>query len=135
MGDHVQQVGSNITQERLRFDFVHPKPLTDEEIKKIEDLVNEQIKKNLKIEYKMMNLAQAKKQGALAFFGQKYPNKVKVYTISRSKPGLERKQPFSMEVCGGPHVDFTGKLGEFRIKKEESCGAEKRRIYGVLEWN
>lgn len=133
LGNHVQQIGSNITQERLRFDFVHPKPLTDEEIKKIEDLVNEQIKKNLKVEHEIMSLAQAKKQGALAFFGQKYPDKVKVYSIGPSPPAGGSGQAFSLEVCGGPHVDFTGRLGEFRIKKEESCGAGKRRIYGILE--
>ena len=133
LGDHVKQIGSNITQERLRFDFTHPKPLTDKEIKKIEELINEQIKKNLKVEHKTMNLTEAQKQGALAFFNQKYPEKVKVYIISRSEPGSERpEEPFSLEVCGGPHIDFTGKLGKFRIKKEESCGSGKRRIYGVL---
>jgi len=131
LGNHVQQIGSNITTERLRFDFTHPNKLTPEEIKKVDDLVNKQIKKNLKIESKTMSLAEAQKQGALSFFGQKYPDKVKVYTIGCPKPGLG--QPFSKEVCGGPHVDFTAKLGRFRIKKEESCGAGKRRIYGVLE--
>ena len=122
LGDHVQQVGSNITAERLRFDFIHPQSLTQKEIKKVEDLVNEQIKKNLKITCRIMNLAKARKQGALAFFGQKYPDKVRVYFIGA----------FSKEVCGGPHADFTGNLGKFRIKKEESCGAGKRRIYGEL---
>ena len=132
LGDHVQQTGSNITKERLRFDFIHSQALTDQEIKKVEDLVNEQIKKNLKVEHKIMSLNGAQKQGALAFFGQRYPDKVKVYSISHPDPGSGQRQPFSIEVCGGPHVDFTGELGRFRIKKEESCGAGKRRIYGVL---
>jgi len=123
LGEHVQQVGSNITAERLRFDFSHPEKLTDEQIKKIEDLVNEQIKKNLKVTKKVMGLTEAKKQGALAFFGQRYGEKVNVYKIGF----------FSKEVCAGPHVDFTGGLGQFTIEKEESCGAGKRRIYGVLK--
>lgn len=123
LGNHVQQVGSNITPKRLRFDFTHPKPLTKEEIKKVEDLVNKNIKKNLKVEYETMTLDEAKKVGALAFFGQRYPEKVKVYSIGK----------FSKEVCAGPHVGFTGKLGRFMIKKEESSGASKRRIYAVLE--
>jgi len=123
LGEHVQQVGSNITAERLRFDFTHPEKLTDQQIKKIEDLVNEQIKKNLKVTKKVMTISKAKKQGALAFFGQRYGDKINVYKIGS----------FSKEVCAGPHVDFTGCLGQFTIKKEESCGAGKRRIYGVLK--
>lgn len=123
LGTHVQQLGSNITKERLRFDFRHSEPLSTEEIKKIEALINEQIKRNLKVSAKTMSLVEAKNQGALAFFGQKYPREVKVYTIG----------DFSKELCAGPHADFTGKLGKFRIKKEESCGAAKRRIYVVLE--
>ncbi len=122
LGDHVQQVGSNITAERLRFDFTHPQPLTDKEIKQVEDLINQQVKQNLQISCQTMSLAEAQKQGALAFFGQKYPDQVKVYSIP----------DFSLEVCAGPHVCFTGKLGRFKIKKEESCSAGKRRIYGVL---
>jgi len=133
LGDHVQQVGSNITSERLRFDFTHPKPLTPEELKAVENLVNEQIKKNLKVTMKIMSLEEAQKQGALAFFGQKYPESVKVYSINNpSPPAGGSGQVFSREVCGGPHMDFTGKLGEFTIKKEESCGAGKRRIYACL---
>ena len=137
LGEHTQQTGSNITSDRLRFDFTHPEKLSSEEIKKIEDLVNEQIKKNLKVNSTIMSLTGAQKQGALAFFGQKYPDKVKVYSIGPSTSFLRLRsgqagQAFSLEVCGGPHVDFTGKLGEFRIKKEESCGSGKRRVYAVL---
>lgn len=123
LGSHVKQSGSNITSDRLRFDFTHPQPLTPDQIKKIETLVNTQIKKNLPVNFKVMTLKEAQKQGALAFFGQKYPDKVKVYKINS----------FSLEVCGGPHVSFTGALGVFRIIKEESCGAGKRRIYAKLE--
>jgi alanyl-tRNA synthetase len=122
LGNHVRQIGSNITEERLRFDFTHPKNLTKEQIKRTENIVNEQIKKNLTISFQIMNLKQAKTKGALAFFSQKYPEKVKVYSVGR----------FSKEVCGGPHVDFTGKLGKFMIGKEESIGAGKRRIYATL---
>ena len=122
LDEDIKQVGSNITKERLRFDFTHSQALSKEEIKKIEDLVNQQIENNLKVVSKTLFLKEAEKEGALAFFGQKYPDKVKVYKVG----------DFSYEVCGGPHVDFTAKLGKFRINKEESCGAAKRRIYAVL---
>ncbi|MBL7159475.1 alanine--tRNA ligase [Candidatus Microgenomates bacterium] len=123
LGSHVQQSGSNITAERLRFDFSHSEKLTPEEIKKVEELVNEKIKQNLKVFCEVMTLEQAKKSGALAFFEKKYEEKVKVYSIG----------DWTKEVCGGPHVDFTSALGKFRIKKEESAGAGIRRIYGILE--
>ena len=123
MGDHVKQAGSNITQERLRFYFTHSKPLLDKELVEIENLVNKQIRKNLRVTKENLNFNQALKQGALAFFNQKYPDIVKVYDIGN----------FSKEICGGPHVSFTGVLGKFIIKKEESCGAGKRRIYAVLK--
>jgi len=119
LGNDVQQVGSHITDERLRFDFTHPKKLTENEIKEIEDMANEQVSKNLPIKFEIMSLEEAQKQSALAFFGQKYPEKVKVYSIGT----------FSKEVCGGPHVDFTGKLSVFKIIKEEAVGSSKRRLY------
>ena len=122
LGNHVQQVGSQITQERLRFDFTHPKKLTEKEIKEIENIVNEQVNKNLSVKFEIMSLEEAQKQGALAFFGQKYPEKVKVYSIG----------DFSREVCGGPHVGFTGKLSVFKIVKEEAVGSGKRRLYAIL---
>lgn len=130
LGDHVQQVGSHITGERLRFDFTHSDKLKDTEIEKIEVLVKEQIKKNLPVKFKIMNLAEAKKEGALAFFGQKYPDKVRVYFIG---PSVSSGQVFSKEVCGGPHVDFTGKIGSFKIVKEGAVGAGKRRIYATIK--
>ncbi len=131
LGKHIQQIGSNITTERLRFDFIHPEKLTQEQKEKIETLVNEQIKNNLKVECRVMSLKDAQKQGALAFFGQKYPEKVKVFSIGKSSKDVDKI--FSKEVCGGPHVDFTGQLGTFKIIKEESSGANKRRIYAVLK--
>ena len=123
LGDHVAQKGSNITNERMRFDFSHPAPMTPEEIKKVENLVNEQISRNLPVTMEIMNLEDAKKSGATALFGEKYENNVKVYTIG----------DFSKEVCGGPHVSNTGVLGKFVIKKEQSSSAGVRRIKAVLE--
>ena len=123
LGDHVEQRGSNINEQRLRFDFTHPQAMTPEEKKKVEDIVNEQIKFGLEVRYEEMSVAQAKEQGAIGLFDKKYGEKIKVYKI-----GL-----FSNEICGGPHVDNTNKLGHFRIKKEQSSSAGIRRIKAVLE--
>jgi alanyl-tRNA synthetase len=123
LGDHVRQKGSHITAERLRFDFSHPNKLTSDEIKKVEALVNEQIKLNLPISMKIQTLEQAMADKALTVPGANYPEKVKVYSVGN----------FSKEVCGGPHVDFTGKLGTFKIIKEEASGSNVRRIYAILE--
>ncbi len=123
LGPEVHQVGSNLTAERLRFDFTWPEKLTEEQIKKVEDLVNEQIEKDLPVSMQTMGLEEAKERGALAFFEQKYAEQVKVYSVSG----------FSKEVCGGPHTERTGVLGKFKITKEESSGAGKRRIYAILE--
>jgi len=129
LGDHVRQVGSNITPERLRFDFTHPRPLTPQQIRKVEEIINEKIKENLPVKMEIMTLKEAKNKGALAFFGEKYGEKVKVYFIGPKKVG---QKPFSVEVCGGPHVNFTGEIGGVKIKKEEGVGAGRRRIYAVL---
>ena len=129
LGDHVRQVGSNITPERLRFDFTHPQPLTPQQIQKVEEIINEKIKENLPVKMEIMTLKEAKNKGALAFFGEKYGEKVKVYFIGPKKVG---QKPFSVEVCGGPHVNFTGEIGGVKIKKEEGVGAGRRRIYAVL---
>ncbi|MCE5255319.1 MAG: alanine--tRNA ligase [Spirochaetaceae bacterium] len=123
LGDHVAQKGSNITVERVRFDFSHPAPMTKEEIAKVEQIVNEQIARDLPVTMEMMSLENAKNAGAIALFGEKYEPVVKVYTIG----------DFSKEVCGGPHVAHTGELGKFRIQKEQSSSAGVRRIYAVLE--
>jgi len=122
LGDHVQQKGSNITAERMRFDFSHSEKLTPEQIRKVEDIVNEQIKKDLPVTMKIMSLDEAKKSGARALFGEKYEDKVKVYSIG----------DFSKEVCGGPHVEHTGLIGHFHIAKEQSSSAGVRRIKAVI---
>ena len=127
LGNHVHQVGSNITAQRLRFDFTHPDKLTAAQIERIENLVNEKIAQDLPVTMKQMTLGEAKKEGALAFFEGRYNRDlVKVYTIGKGK------NVFSKEVCGGPHVRRTGQLGRFEIIREESVGSGKRRIYGVL---
>ncbi|HWR10218.1 MAG TPA: alanine--tRNA ligase [Rectinemataceae bacterium] len=123
LGDHVAQKGSNITTERVRFDFSHPSPMTKEEIAKVEEIVNEQIRRDLPVTMEMMSLDEARAAGAIALFGEKYESVVKVYTMG----------DFSKEVCGGPHVAHTGLLGKFRIQKEQSSSAGVRRIYGILE--
>ncbi|MBI3956112.1 alanine--tRNA ligase [Candidatus Gottesmanbacteria bacterium] len=122
LGPHVQQKGSNITAERLRFDFSHPAKLTPEELDKIAVLVNENIKADLQVTIEVMSYDEAIKVGALAFFGERYPEKVKVYTMGA----------FSREICGGPHVTNTGVLGSFQIIKEESAGSGVRRIYATV---
>ncbi|MDD4784961.1 MAG: alanine--tRNA ligase [Candidatus Shapirobacteria bacterium] len=123
LGDHVQQSGSNITSERLRFDFSHDQKLTDEQLKQVTNLVNQQIQLDLSVTVQTMPFVDAQKQGALAFFGTKYPEIVTVYTVG----------DFSKEVCTGPHVEHLGLLGTFEIQKEESAGSGKRRIYAVLK--
>ena len=127
LGDHIQQSGSNITSERLRFDFSHVEKLTDDQLKEVQDLVNQQIKLDLPVTVKTMPFVEAQKQNALAFFGNKYPEIVTVYTIGSAE------NYFSKEVCTGPHVTHLSKLGNFEILKEESAGCGKRRIYAVLK--
>lgn len=129
LGDHVRQVGSNITPERLRFDFTHPEKLTPEQIKKVEQIINRQISRDLPVKWKIMSLAEAKKQGALAFFTEKYGEKVKVYFIG---PSTSTERPYSVEVCGGPHVTSTGKIGGVKIIKEKPVGSGRRRIYAEI---
>jgi len=131
LGEHVYQKGSNITAERLRFDFSHKEKLTEKEIKKIEDLVNEKIKQDLEVKCEEMSLEEAKKKGAMGVFGEKYGAKVKVYAIG--DPSNSSGQAFSKEICGGPHVKRTSELGVFKITKEESSSAGVRRIRAVLE--
>ena len=123
LGDHVQQKGSNITSERLRFDFSHPDKMSPEEIKRVEEIVNEQIKRDLPVQMNIRSLEEARKDGAAALFGDKYEDQVKVYSIG----------DFSIEVCGGPHVEHTGELGSFKITKEQSSSAGVRRIRAVIE--
>ena len=119
----VQQKGSNITAERLRFDFNHDAKLTEEEVKQVEELVNQKIEEGVEVVCEEMPLNQAKKEGAVGVFGEKYGDMVKVYTIG----------DFSKEICGGPHVERTSELGHFKITKQESPGAGMRRIRAILE--
>ncbi len=129
LGEHVEQRGSNLTAERLRFDFSHSDKMTDEQKKKVEDIVNEQIQKNLPVICEEMSVDEAKAKGAIGLFESKYGEKVKVYTIG----GPEKEKIFSMEICGGPHVKNTSELGHFKIIKEESSSSGVRRIKAILE--
>jgi len=128
LGEHVSQMGSDINAERLRFDFKHPAKMTPEEIKKVEDLVNEKIKEDLEIKKEEVNLEEALESGALAFFKEKYPEKVNVWKIFDKKSG----EVFSREICAGPHVGKTSELKSFKIVKEESSSAGVRRIKAVI---
>lgn len=123
LGDHVGQKGSNITVDRLRFDFTHPAAMTSEEIKQVEEIVNEQIKRDLPVSFVTMTLKEAQEAGAIALFEGRYDEQVKVYSAG----------DFSKEVCGGPHVTHTGLLGHFKITKEQSSSAGVRRIRATLE--
>ena len=123
LGASVHQMGSNITAERLRFDFSHAEKLTPEQIRKVEEIVNAQIAHDLPVSVQVMSLDQATGSGALAFFGEKYGDQVKVYSIGA----------FSEEVCGGPHVARTSELGKFKITKQEAVGQGVRRVRAVLE--
>ena len=123
IGKDSHQRGSNITPERMRFDFSCDHKLTDEEKEKAEDLVNEWIKEDLKVTVETMNKEDAIKSGAECMFIEKYPEEVTVYTIGN----------VSKELCGGPHVQHTGELGHFKIVKEEACSSGVRRIKAILE--
>lgn len=132
LGDHVEQKGSNITAERLRFDFNNPEKLTEEQIEGVEEVVNEQISKNLPVTMQEMSLDEAKSSGAHGTFDDRYGNKVKVYTIGPSSDA-QNELHFSREICGGPHVQNTSELGHFKIIKEESSSSGIRRIKAVLQ--
>ncbi len=130
LGDEISQRGSDITVERTRFDFVFSRKLTDEEIKKVENLVNDAIIQDYPITIQEMSLDKAKKSGALFFYQGNYPDVVKVYSIG---PSTGSGSPFSRELCGGPHVNRTGEIGKFCIIKEESSSAGIRRIRAIVE--
>jgi alanyl-tRNA synthetase len=134
LGDHVIQRGSNITEERLRFDFSHSEKVTPDQIKQVEDIVNEQIQKDLKVSWAEYPTEEATGPlGALGQFGDRYGDTVKVYKMIAD----DAEKPFSFEICGGPHVDHTHELIEdgkrFKIIKEESSSAGIRRIKAVLQ--
>ena len=127
LGTTVQQKGSNINPERLRFDFTFDRKMTEEEIKRVEDLVNEAIKNHLQIKREEMSPIDAKNSGALGFFEHKYGDVVSVYTVG------DKTNFFSKEICTGPHVNNTSELGKFKIIKEEASSAGVRRIKAILE--
>lgn len=127
IGESATQRGSNITPERLRFDFNSSIKLSPEQIKQVEDFVNDKIKKNLNVTWEEKSLDEARRLGAIGVFGEKYADTVKVYTIG------DAGNPVSMEICGGPHVQRTGELGKFKIAKEEAVSVGVRRIKAVLE--
>ncbi len=123
LGDHVEQRGSNITHERLRFDFSHPAPMTEDEIRRVEDLVNRAIQADIPVVFEEVPVEEAVRRGAIGLFKDKYGEVVKVYTIEGA----------SMEICGGPHVERTGGMGRFVIQSEKSSSQGVRRIRAVLE--
>ena len=128
LGEHVFQRGSNVSSERLRIDFSHPEKMKPEQIKQVEDIVNDAIAQDLEVRREEMPKTEAEKLGALAEFGAKYGDVVSVYTIFKKDGSV-----FSREFCGGPHVEHTGVLGKFRILKEEASSAGVRRIKAVVE--
>ncbi|HET6863648.1 MAG TPA: alanine--tRNA ligase [Candidatus Saccharimonadales bacterium] len=131
LGDHVVQRGSNITAERTRFDFSHPEKVIREQLDEVEKIVNEQIAKDLPVTWKEEKTEEAFAKGASGAFGDKYGDTVKVYTIG------DPAHPFSREICGGPHVEHTGVIGQggkkFKVTKEEASSAGVRRIKAVLQ--
>ena len=123
LGDHVQQKGSLVDENKLRFDFSHTKPLTKDEISKIEEIVNKEALKNLEVETKLMKLEEALNSGAMALFGEKYDDDVRVLTMGENS--------YSVELCGGTHVDRTGDVGLFVITNQSSVASGVRRIEAV----
>ncbi|MFH0806445.1 MAG: alanine--tRNA ligase-related protein [Candidatus Brennerbacteria bacterium] len=127
LGSEVGQRGSDITPERTRFDFSFSRKVEKEELWKVEELVNEKIKEDLPVQFQEMAKEEAEKTGAMYFFKEKYPDRVKVYYVGHSLEGA-----WSKEFCGGPHVTHTGEIGRIKISKEEAVGAGVRRIRAVL---
>lgn len=131
LGDHIYQMGSNITPERLRLDFPSDSKLTPEQVKKVEDIVNEVIEKELDISYEEKSKEEAleiiKQEDSSASFIEKYGDVVKVYYVG------PKDNPFSTEICNGPHVDNTGELSQLKIIKQENVGAGVKRIKAILQ--
>jgi alanyl-tRNA synthetase len=130
LGNHVYQTGSNITAERIRFDFNYDQKLTDEQIKKIEDIVNNKIHENLPVHFEMIPTQKATEIGAIGLFEENYGDVAKIYFIGPS--ASSGQAPYSIEFCGGPHVDFTGKLKSFKITKQENLGKSQKRLYAQI---
>lgn len=132
LGDTVTQKGSNITPERLRFDFAYGEKMTDEEKKQVEDIINTKIKEALPVIREEISIEEAKARGAVGLFTDKYGEKVSIYRIGKGNSRGDADL-FSIEMCGGPHIENTGTLGVFKIVKEEAVSAGVRRIKAVLE--
>jgi alanyl-tRNA synthetase len=135
LGTHVQQKGSNITAERMRFDFTHHAALTEAEKKQVEQQINEWITADLPVTVQSMKKQDALNSGAIAFFIEKYPDEVTVYTIGKNPNGQQGKDWISKEFCGGPHVKHTGEIGPVIITKEQSASAGIRRVYVEFKKN
>jgi alanyl-tRNA synthetase len=131
LGTSVHQTGSNITTERVRFDFSYDKRLTDEEIEKVQNIVNEKIQENLPVHFELIPTDEAYKMGAIGLFMDTYGEKSKIYFIGDTSKSYN--DAYSIEFCGGPHVDFTGVLKSFKILKQENLGKTQKRLYGVVE--
>lgn len=127
LGDHVHQAGSNITAERLRFDFTHSEKVTPEQLKAVEDYVNRAIQARSTMVMTEMDKQEAQSTGVSGSFWEKYPDTVKVYTMTGSDGTV-----FTRELCGGPHVETTVGMGVFKIQKEEASSAGVRRIKAIL---
>ncbi len=133
LGDHVLQKGSNITAERLRFDFSHGEKMTDEQKAQVEKIVNDVIAQDLPVHREEVSYDEARARGAIGVFDNKYTDKVSIYTIGSETGKRGEAKLFSMEFCGGPHVEHTGVLGKFKIAKEEAVSSGVRRIKAILE--
>ena len=129
LGGNVWQKGSNITEERTRFDFTHSEKMTEEQKKEVEKIVNDAIARDYEVKKEIIPLEEARKLNAIGVFGEKYPDTVSIYTVWDPKT----KEVFSREFCGGPHVTHTGGIGKFKIIKEESVAAGIRRIKAGVE--
>jgi alanyl-tRNA synthetase len=132
LGEHVLQKGSNITQERLRFDFSHGEKMTDEQKYKVEEIINTIMQQDLPVQREEVTYEEARARGAIGVFDAKYGDKVSIYTVGKETGIRGKANLFSLEFCGGPHVTHTGVLGKFKIIKEEAVSAGVRRIKAVL---
>lgn len=131
LGNQVHQTGSNITTERVRFDFYHTERLSDEQIAKVEEIVREKIKENLPVHFELIPTEEAHKMGAIGLFMDTYGEKSKIYFIGDTSKSYS--DAYSIEFCGGPHVEFTGTLKTFKIIKQENLGKNQKRLYAVID--
>lgn len=131
LGNSVHQTGSNITKERIRFDFNYNEKLTDEQIKQVEDIVNTKIKENLPVHFELIDTDEAHKMGAIGLFMDTYGEKSKIYFIGDTSKSYN--DAYSIEFCGGPHVEFTEVLKSFKIIKQENLGKNQKRLYSVVD--